>query len=191
MAMEAPPPKKTREKENRLLEHEKQIYQARIRFEIRAKAKLSAASQNTSSEPEPDQPGPNYGPLSPHEHARALADRFIKEGAEDLWNEADGPIKIPPHVPKRRVIGEPIDLQKLIANKSGFTDNNGVNESRNLKFSSDISSIGRKFSSGSLGLMEYCGNKILVQSNNRLISRRISSYAGGLDGVCVMGVGFR
>ncbi|KAL3499370.1 hypothetical protein ACH5RR_038463 [Cinchona calisaya] len=177
--------KKAREKEKRLLEHEKQIYQARIRSEIRSK--LSAASGNSNSGPDPDQPGNNYGPLSSQEHIKALADRFMKEGAEDLWNEADGPIKTlaPPEIRKRRGVGEPIDLRKLISKKSGFVDDYSVNESRNLEFSGGFSSRARKFSSGSLGLMGlgynvkgYCGNGILMNSNNWLISRRVSSYTG-------------
>lgn len=74
--------KKAKEKETRLLEQEKQLYEARVRSEIRAKAW-------GKTEPEPSQ----YSPMSPQEHIKALADRFMKEGAEDLWNQDDGPIK--------------------------------------------------------------------------------------------------
>ncbi|XP_027085636.1 probable DEAD-box ATP-dependent RNA helicase 48 isoform X2 [Coffea arabica] len=189
--------KKAREKEKRLLDHEKQIYQARIRSEIRAK--LSAASQKPNSVSHPDQPGPNYGPVSPQEHIKALADRFMKEGAEDLWNEADGPIRAPAprEMANKRVIGEPIDLRKLISRKSAFADNCSADESRNPKSLGDLSSTARKFSSGgalgSVGLgynlTGYCGHGFLMNSNNWLISRRISSYTaglmkGGLDLMC-------
>lgn len=188
--------KKAREKEKRLLDHEKQIYQARIRSEIRAK--LSAASQNPNSVPDPDQPGPNYGPVSPQEHIKALADRFMKEGAEDLWNEADGPIRAPAprEMAKKRVIGEPIDIRKLISRKSAFVDNYSADESRHPKSLGDISSTARKFSSGTLGsvglgynLTGYCGHGFFMNSNNWLMSRRMSSYTaglmkGGLDLMC-------
>ncbi|CAL9237622.1 unnamed protein product [Arabidopsis halleri] len=35
----------------------------------------------------------SHGPMSPKEHIKTLADRFMKAGAEDLWNENDGPVK--------------------------------------------------------------------------------------------------
>ncbi|KAK9716542.1 hypothetical protein RND81_06G240200 [Saponaria officinalis] len=72
--------KKAREKEKRLLDTEKQLYQARLRSQIRA---------SVAGEPVPAR---DHSPLSPRDHVRALADRFVKSGAEDLWNEADGPV---------------------------------------------------------------------------------------------------
>lgn len=185
--------KKAREKEKLLLEQEKQIYQARIRSQIRAKV---TASQNSDSGADPDQQGANYSPLSPQEHIKALADRFMKEGAEDLWNEDDGPIKAPaPQVPKRRVIGEPIDIRQLIPKNYGFAVN-AVNESGNWSTSRDNSMRGRNFSSGSMGsvglgynLKGHCGYGNLVHSNNWLIRKRFLCYMGrsmrvGMERLC-------
>lgn len=112
--------KRAREKEKRLLEQEKQLYQARIRSQIRAKL---AGKPDPSPSPDPSA-GP--GPMSPTEHIKALANRFMKDGAEDLWNEDDGPLKSSPtrgpnersgltgSNVRRGSIGSPIDLRKLI-----------------------------------------------------------------------------
>ncbi|KAI6707229.1 hypothetical protein NL676_010191 [Syzygium grande] len=81
--------KKAREKEKRLLEQEKQLYQARVRSEIRASI---AGGPDASGDRDP---AATHGPMSPKDHVKALADRFMKEGAEDLWNEDDGPLKDP------------------------------------------------------------------------------------------------
>lgn len=75
--------KLARQKQRGLLRHEKQLYLARLRSEIRA-SRLPAAG--------PDPP-PTEGPTSSRAHIRALADRFRKPGAEDLWNEDDGPLR--------------------------------------------------------------------------------------------------
>ncbi|KAI3468765.1 hypothetical protein Pfo_025428 [Paulownia fortunei] len=128
--------KKAREKEKRLLEQEKQIYQARIRSDIRAK--VASAESPVSGLEKPDQNQPNYGPLTPQDHIKALADRFMKEGAEDLWNEDDGPSGVPTNKPgKSRFIGEPIDLQKLIAERSSFSGGQKIEKS---EFSRNVSS---------------------------------------------------
>ncbi|KAK4726374.1 hypothetical protein R3W88_031291 [Solanum pinnatisectum] len=100
--------KKARDKENRLLDQEKQLYQARIRSQIRAKLTSSCEQSNLSNEQQP-----NYSPVSPQDHIRGLADRFMKEGAEDLWNEDDGPVNTPQINQQSRVISESIDLRKL------------------------------------------------------------------------------
>uniref|UniRef100_A0A0A9DID3 Uncharacterized protein n=1 Tax=Arundo donax TaxID=35708 RepID=A0A0A9DID3_ARUDO len=71
--------KLARQKQRGLLRHEKQLYLARLRSEIRA-SRLPGA--------DPTAP-PGEGPTS----SRALADRFRKPGAEDLWNEDDGPLR--------------------------------------------------------------------------------------------------
>lgn len=76
--------KKARDKESKLLDQEKQLYQARIRSDIRNK--IDESSKRIDS---------NYSPITPKDHIKALADRFMKEGAEDLWNEDDGPVKVP------------------------------------------------------------------------------------------------
>ena len=112
--------KRAREKEKRLLEQEKQLYQARIRSQVRAKL---AGKPDPYSNPDPSM---GHGPMSPTDHIKALASRFMKEGAEDLWNENDGPLKSPPPrgtnerpgfvgpSGRRGSIRSPIDLRKLI-----------------------------------------------------------------------------
>ncbi|GER30574.1 dead box ATP-dependent RNA helicase [Striga asiatica] len=111
--------KKAREKEKRLLDQEKQVYQARIRSEIRAK--LASTDNLVPRSVNTDRNQPNYGPVTPQDHVKALADRFMKEGAEDLWNENDGPSGFPENKPgKSQIIGEPIDLQTLVMEKSAF-----------------------------------------------------------------------
>ncbi|KAF3647117.1 DEAD-box ATP-dependent RNA helicase 48 [Capsicum annuum] len=111
--------KKARDKEKRLLDHEKQIYHARIRSQIRAK--LTTA-------PEKPEYTPNYGPVSPQDHIRSLADRFMKEGAEDLWNEDDGPIGPGPgpvntSQPYNQQTNHTINLRKLVTENSNLRDN--------------------------------------------------------------------
>lgn len=146
--------KKAREKEKRLLEQEKQLYQARVRSNIRAKV---AAAENPGFGPKkPVQTEPNYGPMTPEEHIKALADRFMKEGAEDLWNENDGPFKAPLNkTGKSRFAGEPIDLQKLIAErsspdggkeiqKSDPLGNIGVGAAKPRRFSTSIGGFGNE-----------------------------------------------
>ncbi|CAB4279870.1 unnamed protein product [Prunus armeniaca] len=106
--------KRAKEKEKRLLEQEKQLYEARLRSQIRAKvAGKPDPFSNQSSET-------GHNPMNPNEHLKALADRFMKEGAEDLWNEKDGPIDDrPPPVGSdartRSVTAPPLDLRKLIS----------------------------------------------------------------------------
>nr|POF25355.1 putative dead-box atp-dependent rna helicase 48 [Quercus suber] len=113
--------KRAREKEKRLLDQEKQLYQARIRSQVRAKL---AGKPDPYSNPDPSM---GHGPMSPTDHIKALASRFMKEGAEDLWNEDDGPLKSPPPrgtnerpgfvgpSGRRGSIRSPIDLRKLIS----------------------------------------------------------------------------
>ncbi|XP_068640013.1 probable DEAD-box ATP-dependent RNA helicase 48 [Aristolochia californica] len=87
--------KKAKEKEKNLLQQEKQLYQARIRTQIRAKL--------TGKHYPDEQEGLTHGPMTAKDHVKALADRFMKEGAEDLWNEDDGPLKsAPPQSPRMR-----------------------------------------------------------------------------------------
>ncbi|KAL5551707.1 hypothetical protein UlMin_001883 [Ulmus minor] len=80
--------------------------------------------------------------MSPNDHIKALADRFVKEGAEDLWNERDGPVKSKPSRPKlnegKPSIGSrggtgssngwPVDLRKLVQERIGA----GKDESANI-----------------------------------------------------------
>ncbi|KAK9265973.1 hypothetical protein L1049_009492 [Liquidambar formosana] len=117
--------KKAKEKERKLLEQEKQLYQARIRSQIRTKL----AGKSDHEPPSDSNPSSSdYRPMSPKGHIQALADRFMKEGAEDLWNEDDGPLKSPPpHSPSRNQrmgsIRTPIDLRKLISEGRNLADN--------------------------------------------------------------------
>lgn len=56
--------------------------------------------------------------MSPKDHIKALADRFMKEGAEDLWNEDDGPISSsqPQRPSPMDTIDQPtVDLWNLVA----------------------------------------------------------------------------
>ncbi|EYU29732.1 hypothetical protein ABFS82_01G077400 [Erythranthe guttata] len=133
--------KKAREKEKYLLDQEKQIYQARVRSDIRAKLVSSESPISESEKPDPNPP--NYGPLTPQQHIKSLADRFMKAGAEDLWNERDGPsLGFPENKPGRsQFIGEPVDLQKLIAEKSNF---NGGNNIENSQFPRNVISSAAK-----------------------------------------------
>uniref|UniRef100_A0ACD5ZB15 Uncharacterized protein n=1 Tax=Avena sativa TaxID=4498 RepID=A0ACD5ZB15_AVESA len=82
--------KLARQKERGLLRHEKQLYLARLRSEIRASHLPGAATASASTPAAPDRGG---GPTSSRAHIRALADRFLRPGAEDLWNEDDGPLR--------------------------------------------------------------------------------------------------
>jgi hypothetical protein len=78
--------KLAREKANRLLRTEKQLYLSRLR---------------SGTRPDPSQPesgsksSRNYC-LSSKDRIKLLADRFTKPGAEDLWNQGDGPVSDPP-----------------------------------------------------------------------------------------------
>ncbi|OMO58695.1 hypothetical protein COLO4_34425 [Corchorus olitorius] len=122
--------KKAKEKERRLLDQEKQLYQARIRSQIRAKI---AGNQDPSSN------STTHGAMSPNDHVKALADRFMKEGAEDLWNENDGPLKSDEQERPRLTetarnqrsgsIHSPLDMKKLISDNRGqnanFSGGNG------------------------------------------------------------------
>ncbi|XP_010533697.1 PREDICTED: probable DEAD-box ATP-dependent RNA helicase 48 [Tarenaya hassleriana] len=118
--------KKAREKEKKLLEHEKQLYEARIRSEIRAKlwGKPESGESTANS-------GQSYGPISPKEHIKGLADRFMKPGAEDLWNEDDGPVKsdegsrFSPRVNGRSSPNDssPGDVRKLFYENRASVDN--------------------------------------------------------------------
>ncbi|CAN4115473.1 unnamed protein product [Withania somnifera] len=110
--------KKARDKENRLLDHEKELCQARIRSQIRAKLTYSDQQSNSGREQKL-----NYGPVSPEDHIRPLTDRFMKEGAEDLWNEDEEPVNTPQINQQRVDINEPINLRKLVLENPNSRDN--------------------------------------------------------------------
>jgi ATP-dependent RNA helicase MSS116 len=95
--------KRAKDKQKNLLEQEKQLYQARIRSQIRST--LSPSSSSSSS---------THNPISPHQHIKALADRFMKDGAQDLWNHSDGPLTPIEAQPQIEAQSSPqIDLRKL------------------------------------------------------------------------------
>lgn len=112
--------KQARQKEKRLLDQEKQLYQARVRSEIRSKI-----ANPDSLKHEQDTSSPNYKPLSPKEHIKVLADRFMKEGAEDLWNEADGPIRSfsPQEIARNESNHNPINLRRVISGQNHIASN--------------------------------------------------------------------
>ncbi|KAJ0960268.1 hypothetical protein J5N97_001909 [Dioscorea zingiberensis] len=104
--------KRAMDKEKRLLDQEKQLYEARLRSQIRG---------SLVGKPDPlSDPGPetNHSPMDPDRHIKSLADRFMKDGAEDLWNEKDGPVHEQTPQPTvgsdRQSRSIPADLRKLI-----------------------------------------------------------------------------
>ncbi|KAL0393514.1 UNVERIFIED_CONTAM: putative DEAD-box ATP-dependent RNA helicase 48 [Sesamum latifolium] len=172
--------KKAREKEKRLLEQEKQVYQARIRSEIRAK--LVSAENPVTGREKPNQNQLDYGPLTPQEHVKALADRFMKEGAEDLWNENDGPLQIPMNKPgKSRFIGDPIDMQRLMAERSSFRIGGKIEKSDFSRNMSGNIAKPRHFST----YARRSGNFFGDFGNEYL---RTMSYGFGLVGSCRRGI---
>ncbi|XP_010430425.1 PREDICTED: probable DEAD-box ATP-dependent RNA helicase 48 [Camelina sativa] len=134
--------KKAREKENKLLDQEKQLYESRIRTEIRAKMWGNQDSGEKTAKPKQ-----SHGPMSPKEHIKTLADRFMKAGAEDLWNEDDGPVK---------KSEEEEGSSRLSRRDNGGTGSNSIGSNFNSsidvrKFVSMGSSSRRGFSSMSRG----------------------------------------
>ncbi|GMH22711.1 hypothetical protein Nepgr_024554 [Nepenthes gracilis] len=117
--------KKAREKEKKLLEQEKLLYQARLRSQIRSKL---AASGGKSL------PDNSFSDQNPKDHIKALADRFLKAGAEDLWNENHDPIRIFPtqNLVQMKPIDPPIDLRKLVTDGRNIADAKKVLNSINL-----------------------------------------------------------
>ncbi|KAL3647185.1 hypothetical protein CASFOL_008153 [Castilleja foliolosa] len=160
--------KKAREKEKRLLDQEKQVYQARIRSEIRAN--LASADNLVSEQEKTDQNQPNYGPVTPQDHIKALADRFMKEGAEDLWNENDGPSCSPADKPGRsQITGEPIDLQKLIAKKQPFRK---IENSEVLRADSGSVANRRRFSTHT----RQCGGNLMGGFQNEYLRMNSNTF---------------
>ncbi|PKA55668.1 DEAD-box ATP-dependent RNA helicase 48 [Apostasia shenzhenica] len=115
--------KLAKEKERRLLQQEKQIYQARLRSEIRSK--LAGKSPSGGGTDASSAVSTGTVRMSSTDHIRALADRFMKEGAEDLWNEDDGPVKsraCPRPSPSSYPPPQPLDLKRIVGGKHGFID---------------------------------------------------------------------
>uniref|UniRef100_A0A6N2K718 ATP-dependent RNA helicase n=1 Tax=Salix viminalis TaxID=40686 RepID=A0A6N2K718_SALVM len=130
--------KKAKEKEQRLLDQEKQLFQARMRSQIRSSL---AGQSHPNLNPDPNK----YNPVAPKEYLKALADRFMKDGAEDLWSENDGSLK-PPSDEQTAFVGtnqQPgsimslVDLRKLISEgrKVSQNRNNGFNYVKSRDYS--------------------------------------------------------
>ncbi|XP_011022737.1 PREDICTED: probable DEAD-box ATP-dependent RNA helicase 48 isoform X3 [Populus euphratica] len=122
--------KKAKEKEKRLLDQEKQLFQDRMRSQIRSNL---AGQSHPNLNPDPNK----YNPMNPKEHLKALANRFMKDGAENLWNENDGSLK-PPCDEQTEFVGTNqqqgsihslVDLRKLISEGRNVSQNreNGFN----------------------------------------------------------------
>ncbi|KAK1571182.1 hypothetical protein Q3G72_013098 [Acer saccharum] len=169
--------KKAKEKEKRLLDQEKQLYEARIRSQVRAKLypKPDPAPVTTTS---------HHNPMSPQEHIKALADRFMKEGAEDLWNEDDGPLKSEQRSgssgatnERMRSVGSPpIDLRSLISDKGnrGNVSSDNVNSSNFMKTRNYSVHSGEKFCRNeSSGFSRNLAGKGAKNVNN---SRNVNDY---------------
>ncbi|TYH40741.1 hypothetical protein ES332_D12G269000v1 [Gossypium tomentosum] len=170
--------KKAKEKEKRLLDQEKQLYQARIRSQIRAKL---------AGRPDPSCDPTQYSPMSPNDHTKALADRFMKEGAEDLWNEHDGPLNSeeqerPRSVetarnPRSGLIHSPLNIKKLLSDSRRENEKpSGVNNSQFIKSRSYSVQDNGKFKvneSSFAGIQSYFGSKdeYLKHSGRNNISR--------------------
>lgn len=102
--------------------------------------------------------------MSPRDHIKALADRFMKPGAEDLWNDDDGPVHSMTRKPDpTKPIDPPIDLRKLVRDgradgSSGFS---GTSEKKR-GFSSYTGFIGMSYVDGDVGslsnLRRFCTN---------------------------------
>ncbi|XP_078440443.1 DEA(D/H)-box RNA helicase family protein isoform X2 [Wolffia australiana] len=108
--------KLARDKERKLLHQEKELYQARLRSQIRQSNALRSPPFSVPESPAPS----DYPPISPSDHVKTLADRFTKEGAEDLWNEADGPLRDDP-LPQNQPNWSPpppLDLRKMLADRA-------------------------------------------------------------------------
>lgn len=96
--------KKARQKEKTLLQQDRQVYLARIRSQLRGKI-FENDDDNTHNINVAKQ-DPSHGPMTPKDQIAALSDRFMKMGAEDLWNEDDGPLTSDPFPPPPSAHGD-------------------------------------------------------------------------------------
>ncbi|RAL44392.1 hypothetical protein DM860_011669 [Cuscuta australis] len=178
--------KKAREKERRLLDHEKQVYQARIRSQVRSRLSPAAGEQASSVAQQP-----THGPISPQEQIKALADRFMKEGAEDLWNEDDGPIEAPAPESKPRVISKPLNVRRFISENSNSGQNSsGFSSFRS--FSSDTRSSVRSPNSLGGGGCAFLGNLVRIGDieymNHTILHSFLTNRSYSLDTRSASGV---
>lgn len=102
--------------------------------------------------------------MSPRDHIKALADRFMKPGAEDLWNGDDGPVHSVTRKPDpTKPIDPPIDLRKLVRDgrADGLSGFSGTSEKKR-GFSSYTGFIGMSYVDGDVGslsnLRRFCTN---------------------------------
>jgi ATP-dependent RNA helicase MSS116 len=156
--------KKAREKEKRLLDQEKQLYQARIRSQIRSKIAY----------PQMDPTQQNYAPVTPGDHVKSLADRFMKEGADDLWNEADGPLSTSAPQPQTitaHSFGDPVDVNELISDRRRQDSNNFSNFSKPRFYSTTTRSTRSwsrfKFRNADTSSSEDDSESVLVSRSTR------------------------
>lgn len=175
--------KKARDKERRLLDHERQLYQSRLRSQIRSNIVASADVPTSSSL----NSQPTHSPLSPEEQIKALADRFMKEGAEDLWNEDDGPVTSSVTMSAtKEIVGEPINLRKFVADNPGRSIDVGNLSSftKSRQYSSSVMGSGIQFKGGyrelvsmnSIGVMSvrcYSIGTQIQKEPERIASKRI------------------
>jgi len=85
--------------------------------------------------------------MSPKDHIKALADRFMKPGAEDLWNDDDGPVHSTTRKPgPTKPIDPPIDLRKPVrdGNADGSWGFSGISQQKR-DFSSYTGFTGRGY----------------------------------------------
>jgi len=82
--------KKEKQNEKARLMREKQLYEDRRRAEVMA---VSPVLEKPWERASPNAMAP-FPPLSPDARVKALADRFQKRGAEDLWTGEDGAVEL-------------------------------------------------------------------------------------------------
>ncbi|KAL5718405.1 RNA helicase [Ranunculus cassubicifolius] len=108
--------KKAKTKENKFLDQEFQLYQARIRSQIRAKVAGKNSNSNLNEKSKE-----SHGPMTGEDHVKKLSDRFMTEGAEDLWNEDDGPLK------SVSIAKKSVDNTRNLGDNRGNLVENGMN----------------------------------------------------------------
>lgn len=116
--------------------------------------------------------------MTPQEHVKALANRFMKPGAEDLWNDDDGPLTEPEHRrpalvisggerPQRRLLSD-VDLRGLVPGRSrlganlgsiGSTELGGRKSYHSQSQSGESAHLGILFSSVENGLVLLKGHR--------------------------------
>lgn len=107
--------------------------------------------------------------MSPKDHIKALADRFLKPGAEDLWNHDDGPIHSPPRPGFNKPVDPPVDLRRL-AKEGTFGDS--------LSFSGNLQQKRGFF----MGRNDYgCDNLLNFKGFGGKLQRMRGFYEGNLE----------